>query len=121
MRGSQKCGVQPLSLTPTFAAAAGTEDGPEAEFVAHILAVRAQVDRREVAVRGFVLPSLVALRDASATSDEASGPALRDLVSDQFARVEETVAMISSMLATTTRALAIVRNLPLADGATMAA
>ena len=43
-------------LDATFAAAgaAQTEDRPEAEFVAHILAVRAQVDRRDAAVRGFV-------------------------------------------------------------------
>ncbi|MGA3002522.1 MAG: HAMP domain-containing protein [Acetobacteraceae bacterium] len=108
-------------LDATFAAAAETEDRPEAEFVAHILAVRAQVDRREAAVRGFVLPSLVALRDAAATAGAASGPALRDLVSDQFARVEETVAVISSMLATITRASAIVRDLPLDEDAPMAA
>ena len=108
-------------LDATFAAAAETEDRPEAEFVAHILAVRAQVDRREAAVRGFVLPSLVALRDAAATAGAASGPALRDLVSDQFARIEETVAVISSMLATITRASAIVRDLPLDEDAPMAA
>ncbi len=108
-------------LEATFAAAAETEDRPEAEFVAHILAVRAQVDRREVAVRGFVLPSLVALRDASAATGDATGPALRDLVSDQFARIEETVAVISSMLATMTRASAIVRDLALEEDAPLAA
>jgi hypothetical protein len=108
-------------LDATFAAATDTEDRPEAEFVAQILAVRAQVDRRDAAVRGFVLPSLVALRDAAATAGEVSGPALRDLVSDQFASIEETVAVISSMLATMTQASAIVRNLPLDDDAPMAA
>lgn len=108
-------------LDAAFAAAAETEDRPEAEFVAHILAVRAQVDRREAAVRGFVLPSLVALRDAAATGGEVSGPALRDLVGDQFARIEETVAVISAMLATMTRASAIVRDLPLEEVAPLAA
>jgi hypothetical protein len=108
-------------LDAALAAAAEMEDRPEAEFVAHILAVRAQVDRREAAVRGFVLPSLVALRDAAATGGEVSGPALRDLVGDQFARIEETVAMISSMLATMTRASAIVRDLPLDEVAPLAA
>jgi len=108
-------------LDATFAAAAETEDRPEAEFVARILAVQVQVDRREAAVRGFVRPSLVALRDAAATADEVSGPALHDLVSDQFARVEETVAVISSMLAAMTRASAIARDLPLGDDARMAA
>jgi hypothetical protein len=106
-------------LEAAFTAAAETEDGPEADFVAHILAVRAQVDRREAAVRGFALPSLVALRDAVA--GEGSGPALRDLVSDQFARVEETVAVISSMLAIMTRASAIVRDLPLEEPTGLAA
>jgi hypothetical protein len=108
-------------LDAAFAAAAATEDRPEAEFVAHIVAVRAQVDRREAAVRGFVLPSLVALRDAAATAGDVTGPALRDLVGDQFARVEESVAVISSMLATMSRASTIVRNLPLDDDAPMAA
>jgi hypothetical protein len=108
-------------LDATFAAAAETEDRPEAEFVARILAVRVQVDRREAAVRGFVLPSLVALRDAAAASGEVSGPALRDLVNDQFARIEETVAVIASMLATITRASAIARDLPLGDDTPMAA
>jgi hypothetical protein len=89
--------------------------------VAHILAVRAQVDRRDAAVRRFVLPSLVALRDAAAAAGEVSGPALRDLVSDQFACVEETVAAISSILATMTRVSAIVRGLPLEDDAPLAA
>lgn len=105
-------------LDATFAAAAETEDRPEAEFVAHILAVRTQIDRRDAAVRGFVLPSLVALRDTAAATDAAS---LRELVSDQFARIEETVAVISSMSATMTRAAAIVRDLPLEEAAPMAA
>lgn len=105
-------------LDATFAAAGETEDRPEAEFVARILAVRDQVDRREAAVRGFVLPSLVGLRDAAATT---CGAELRDLVGDQFARVEETVAVISSMLAAVRRASAIVRDLPLDEEAPMAA
>ena len=49
-----------------------------------------------------------------------AGPALRDLVSDQFARIEETVAVIAGMSATVTRASAIVRELSL-DDAPMAA
>ena len=104
-------------LDATFAAAccAQTEDRPEAEFVAHILAMRAQVDRRDIAVRGFVLPSLVGLRDARSATNEGAGPALRDLVSDQFDRLEEAVAMIASMLAAVTRASDIVRDLPLED------
>jgi methyl-accepting chemotaxis protein len=105
-------------LNATFAASAETEDRPKAELVAHILAVRAQVDRREAAVRGFVLPSLVALRDTAAANDAV---ALRELVSDQFARIEETVAVISAMSATMTRASAIVRDLPVEDPTPMAA
>jgi methyl-accepting chemotaxis protein len=110
-----------VELDATFAAAAEAADRSEAEFVAHILAVRAQVDRREAAVRGFVLPSLVALRDTAATAGAVTGPTLRDLMSDQFARIEETVAVISAMLATMTRASAIVRSLPLDDDAPMPA
>ena len=111
MRGSA------ADLDATFAAAssAQTENRPEAEFVAYILAVQAQVGRRESAVRGFVQPSLVALRDASCVKGGVPGPVLRDLVSDQFERIEETVAMVASMLASVTRAAAIVRDLPLDD------
>jgi hypothetical protein len=99
-------------LDATFAAAgpAQTEDRPEAEFVAHILAVRAQVDRRSLAVRGFIQPSLVALRDAAG---DAPAPVLRDLIGDQFERIEEMVATVASMLAAVTRASAILRDLPL--------
>jgi hypothetical protein len=104
-----------LDATFTAADSAQAEDRPEAEFVAHILAVQAQVDRRDLAVRGFVLPSLIALRDASTATGENPGPALRDLVSDQFARIEETVAVIAGMSATVTRASAIVRELSLDD------
>jgi hypothetical protein len=46
---------------------------------------------------------------------------LRELVNDQFACIEETVAAISSMLATMTRASAIVRGLPLEEDAPLAA
>jgi methyl-accepting chemotaxis protein len=104
-------------LDAMFAAAgsAQTEDRPEAEFVAHILAVQAQVDRRSEAVRGFVQPSLVALRDTASATGGVSGPVLRDLVSDQFARIEETVAVIAAMAAAVSRAAAIVRDLPLDD------
>lgn len=104
-------------LDATFAAActAQTEDRPEAEFVAHIRAVQALVDRRSAAVRGFVQPSLVALRDAATATGDAAAPALRDLVSDQFTHIEETVAVIAAMLSAVTRAAAIVRDLPLDD------
>jgi hypothetical protein len=105
-------------LDATLAAAAEKEDRPETEFMAHILAVRAQVERRDAAVRGFVLPSLVALRDTAAATDAAP---LRELVSDQFARIEETVAVISSMSAAMTRVAAIVHDLPLDDTTAMAA
>jgi hypothetical protein len=108
-------------LDAAFAAASEADDRPEAEFVAHILAVRTQVDREDAAVRGFVQPSLVALRDAAAVTAGGGGPALRDLVTDQFARVEETVAVISLMLAAVARATAMVRDLPLEDRTPMAA
>jgi hypothetical protein len=94
---------------------AQTEDRPEAEYMAHIRAVQTEVDRRDLAVRGFILPSLVALRDAAAAAcgPEAGkhGAALHDLVSDQFERVEETVAVMASMRDAVTRAAAIVRAL----------
>ena len=101
-------------LDATIAAAriAQTDDDrPEAEIVARILAIRDHIDRREAAVRGFVQPSLVALRDAVSTGGEAA--ALRDLVREQFQRVEATVATVSSMRAEVARAAAIVRELPL--------
>jgi hypothetical protein len=98
-------------LEATFAAAssAQTEDRPEAEFLAHILAVQAQVDQRDAAVRGFVQPSLLGLRDAASAS---GGVMLRDLVSDQFQRIEATVATVASMRDATARAANIVRDLP---------
>jgi hypothetical protein len=98
-------------LEATFAAASGaqTEDLPEAEFVAHILAVQAQVDQRDATVRGFVQSSLVGLRDAASAS---GGVMLRDLVSDQFLRIEATVAAVASMRDATARAATIVRDLP---------
>jgi hypothetical protein len=40
---------------------------------------------------------------------------LRDLVSDQFQRIEETVATVASMRDAMTRAAAIVRELPPED------
>ncbi len=103
-----------LDATFDAAGAAQTENRPEAEFVAHIRAVRAQVDRRDKAVRNFVHPSLIALRDAAATA-QPPGPALHDLVSDQFERIEETIAVVAAMLAAVSRATAIVRDLPLEE------
>jgi hypothetical protein len=103
-----------LDATFTAAGSAQEEDRPEAEFVAHILAVQAQVDRRDRVVRGFVHPSLVALRDACAAA-QPPGPVLRDLVSDQFERIEETITVVASMLAAVSRASAIVQDLALDD------
>jgi hypothetical protein len=102
------------ALEAAFAAAdpAETEDWPEAEFVAHVLAVQAEVERRNAAVRGFIQPSLVGLRD---TALATGMPVLRDLVCDQFERVEATVAAVASMRDTVTRAASIVRDLPLED------
>ena len=91
--------------------AQGDDDRPEAEIVARILAVRDHVNRRDAAVRGFIQPSLAALRDAASMGGE--GRAMRDLVSEQFLRVEATVAAVSSMCAQVARAAAIVRALPL--------
>jgi len=96
-------------------AAAGSEQADEwqeAEFVAHILAVKLQVDRRDAAVRGFIQPSLVALRDAAGAMQTL---VLRDLVSDQFEHIETTVATVASMRAAVMRAATIVRELPLED------
>jgi hypothetical protein len=42
-------------------------------------------------------------------------PVLHDLVSDQFLRIEATVATVASMRDAMTRATAIVRELPLDD------
>lgn len=98
-------------LEATFAAvsSAQTEDGPEAEFLAHIHAVQVQVDQRDAAVRSFVKPSLLGLRDVS---EGTEGVMLRDLVSDQFQRIEATVATVASMRDATARAANIVRDLP---------
>ncbi len=110
-------------LDATLAAADSiqADAGPDADFMAHILAVQVQVDRRGEAVRGFVQPSLVALRDAAAAPGGADGPALRNLVTTQFECIEETVATVASMFATMTRAIAIVRDLPLIINAPIAA
>jgi hypothetical protein len=101
-------------LDATFASAgeAQGEDRAPAEFVAHIQAVRLEVDRRDQVVRRFVQASLVALRD---TASAQPTPVLRDLVSDQFQRIEETVATVASMRDAMTRAAAIVRELPPED------
>lgn len=91
-------------------AAQGDGADSEAAAMARVHAVQAQVDRREAAVRAFVQPGLVALRDAAAGSDL---PALRDLVADQFECIEDTVAMLSLMRAAAARAASIVRALSL--------
>ena len=106
-------------LEATFAAAreGRTEDLPEAEFLAHILAVQAQVEQRDASVRGFVQPSLVGLRDAASAS---GGVMLRDLVTDQFQSIEATVAAVASMRDATARAASILRDLPV-EAATLAA
>ena len=65
-------------------------------------------------MRNFVQPSLIALRDAAATG-KPPGPALHELVSDQFERIEETIAVVATMLAAVSRASAIVRDLPMED------
>jgi methyl-accepting chemotaxis protein len=108
MRGSA------AELDATFAAAssAQTGDRSEAEFVAHVMAVRAQVDRRDATVRSFIQPSLLALRDANGTTGTAG---LRDLVNDQFERIEATVATLASMRDAVTRATTIIRELPLEE------
>jgi hypothetical protein len=119
MRGSA------ADLDASFAAArlAQAEERPDAEYLAHIRMVQMQVERREMAVRAFVLPSLVALRDATATAcgpeRGAASSALRGLVSDQFERIEEAVATMASMRDAVSRAAAIVRKLP--DDTPMAA
>jgi hypothetical protein len=102
----------------TFVAArkAQAEDPPEEEFVARILAVQVQVERRDETVRAFITPSLVALRDTASANGEAPGQMVRDLVSDQFQRVEATVAILASMHDAVTRATAIVRGLPMEAG-----
>jgi hypothetical protein len=108
MRGS----AADFEATLASAGSEHTDDWPEAEFVAHILAVKAQVDRRDAAVSGFIQPSLMALRD---TAGEMQTPILRDLVSDQFEYIETTVATVASMRDAVTRAATIVRELPLDD------
>ena len=108
MRGS----AAELEATLASAGSEQTDDWPEAEFVAHILAVKAQVDRRDAAVSGFIQPSLMALRDAAG---EVQTPDLRDLVSDQFEYIETTVATVASMRDAVMRAATIVRELPLED------
>jgi hypothetical protein len=110
-------------LDATFDAAqtAQTDDHrPEAEIVAHILAIQTHIDRREAVVLAFIQPSLVALRDVRSHGAGASGPELRVLVSDQFLRIEATVATVSLMRAAVARAAAIVRDLP-SDEASLAA
>jgi methyl-accepting chemotaxis protein len=104
-------------LDATFSAASGSEEGasPEAVFVAHVLAVKNHVDRGEETVRGFVQMGLAALRDASSATEAPRDPQFRDLVSDQFQRLEHTVATMASMQAAARKAAAIVREMPLLD------
>jgi hypothetical protein len=102
-----------LDATMAAARAAQTDERPEAEIVAYILAVQRHVDRRDAAVRGFIQPSLVALRDAASAGGTA--PVLRDLVRVQFHRIEATVAMVASMRASVARAATIVDDLPLEE------
>jgi HAMP domain-containing protein len=110
-------------LEATFAAAssAQTEDRPEAEFVAHILAVQAQVHQRDASVRGFIQSSLVGLRDTALasgpTQDIRHWQVIREMVSDQFQYIETTVATVASMRDAVSRAALIVRELPLEDTA----
>jgi hypothetical protein len=84
---------------------------PEADIVAHVLAVRAHVERRDAAVRALIPPSLAALRDTVAPAIAGSGR--DDLVTEQFERIETAVAMVASMHAAVTRAGNILRELPL--------
>jgi HAMP domain-containing protein len=108
-------------LDATFAAANEPEQAaPESEFVAHVLAVKTQVDRGEKTVRGFVQMGLAALRDAASESGASGDPLLRDLVSDQFERLEQAVARMASMQAAVREATAIVRHVPV-PGARLAA
>lgn len=110
MRGAA-ADLDAIAIAIAARTAQGDDDRPEAEIVARILAVRDHVNRRDAAVRGFIQPSLPALRDAASMGGE--GRAMRDLVSEQFLRVEATVAAVSSMCAQVARAAAIVRALPL--------
>lgn len=91
---------------------------PEADIIAHILAVRAHVERRDAAVRALIPPNLVALRDTV-------GPAARergrdDLVAEQFRRIEAAVATMASMREAVARAGGILRDLPLENEAAAA-
>ena len=81
--------------------------GQAEDFVAHIRALAVAVDRREAVVRGFIQPSLMALRDATSATGGRHGPGLRDLVSDQFHRIEMTVAGVASMHDAMMRAAAL--------------
>ena len=109
MRGS----AADLEVTIAAARAVQLDDMPESEIVAHILAMQAHVDRRDAAVRGFIQPSLLALRDAASVDMDASRTALRDLITEQFQRIETTVAIVAAMRAAVSRSAAILRDLPL--------
>jgi hypothetical protein len=84
---------------------------PEADVVAHVVAVRAHVERRDAAVRALIPPSLAALRDTVAPA--MAGQGRDDLVAEQFERIENAVAMVASMHAAVSRADDILRALPL--------
>ena len=109
MRGS----AADLELTIAAARAVQVDDMPESEIVAQILAMQAHVDRRDAAVRGFIQPSLLALRDAASVDMDASRTALRDLITEQFQRIETTVAIVAAMRSAASRSAAILRDLPL--------
>jgi methyl-accepting chemotaxis protein len=118
-----RCGLAEMresapSLEATFdaASAAQAEDErPEEELLAHVLAVQAEVDRRDATVRGFIQPSLLALRDAAKASAGPNAPALRVLVSDQFDLIESTVAAVASMREALARAALIARGVSVED------
>ncbi len=101
----------------TFAAAqeTATDDQTEAECVAQILAMQAQIDKRDATVRAFIQPSLVALRDTRSAAGTGQTGSLRDLVNDQFQRIEATVAILASMRDAVARATTILRDLPLEE------
>jgi hypothetical protein len=102
-------------LDAIIAAGREAEDDalPEAEIVARILRVRTHIDRRDALVRAFVQPCLLALRDIRPAEGDPQARVLRELIGDQFELIETTVGTMASMLASVTKAAAIVRELPL--------
>jgi hypothetical protein len=98
-----------LDASIAAARVAQTRERPEDEIVAHILAAQTHASRRDEAVRGFILPSLVGLRDAATAGSEE--PMLLELVRVQFQRIEAAVAMVASMRASVLQASTIVDEL----------